>query len=418
MIRALRSKPSSCLPRSRSAVSKRPSISERSLIEKSASWKLPPNVYRLKDHFEEVGKKQMGKLGPYQCFTVERDVSTIKNHHAPKPLKDICELFYDIPAGMGAMMSMSRNRNKSMFPKCERFEESRHQDVPPPTKYYPQNFVIKSKSFSKLKIAMKNHLVYYPHTTVPVKEMSYLKEVFPTPPPGRYDPHDVTCKCYLTGSLNKFPGNVRGDGHRHVFNSRVFRLVRPVIHDRPRSVTETPVDDSIVQHKRPPREPISFRPKRSQSFDDLMTQGREPEIRYNTMVKKRNLFSVKTGRPVGFLAAMPRFQESSEISIKLDKDRTMMEEQEKPRRKPITKKRLEELAVPKNPRQKIISHKLNSFEPLPSPSSKKVAKKRSIIESPSASALTEIMLREKQEQEDEATMKELQVFVTGTQSAK
>lgn len=417
VIRSLRLK-SSCLPRS--LLSKRPSISERSLIEKSSSWKLPPNVYRLRDHFEDVSKKQMGKLGPYQCFTVERDASTVKNHHASKPLEDICELFYDVPIGMEAMMLMSRSRNKSKFLKSERFEERRHQfqDFPPATKYYPQNFVMKPKSCSKLKVTMKNHLIYYPHTTVPAKEMSYLKEVFPKPPPGRYDPHDVVCKCYLTDSMKKCPGNVRGDGHRHVFNSKVCRLVRPVIIDKQRPFSDGHVDDSIVQYKGPAREPISFRTKRSQSFDDL-TQSREREIRFNTMVKKRNLFSVKTGRPVGFLAAMPRFQESSEVSIKLEKERILlmtMEELEKPRRKPMTKKRLEELAAPKNPLPKIASNKAKIFEPLPSPSTKKIAKKHSIIGLPSA--LSEIELKAKQDEEDEATMRDLQVFVTGTQSAK
>lgn len=352
----------------------------------------------------------MGKLGPYQCFTVERDISTVKNHHAPKPLTEMCELFYDVPAGMEAMMLKSRNRYKSTFIKGERFETGKGQVSPPPTKYYPQNFVIKSKCLSKLKDTIKNHLIYYPHTTVPVKEMSYLKETFATPPPGRYDPHDVTCKCYLTSNMKKCPGNVYGDGHRHVFDSTVYRLVRPVKCDRRRAVGETTADDSIVQHRRPSREPVSFRKKRSQSCDDL-AQSREREIRFNTMVKKRNLFSVKTGRPVAFLAASPRFPESSELSINLDKERAMvlmMDEEEKPRRKPMTKQRLQELAAPKNPRARISSN-----NPL---ASQKVTKKHSIIESPSA--MSEIELKRERDEEEEANMNDSQVFVTGTQSAK
>ena len=360
----------------------------------------------------------MGKLGPYQCFTVERDVSTVKNHYAPKPLADICELFYDVPTGMEAMMLKSYNRYKSKFLKSERFQEAKYQSIPPPTKYYPQNFVIKSTTGPKLKVLTKNQLFFYPHTTVPIKEMSYLKETFLTPSPGRYDPHDETCKCYLMDISKKCPGNVRGDGHRHVFDSKVPRLVRPVKFERRRLVSESHTDECINEYDRPPRELISFRTKRSHSFDDLI-QIQEREIRFNTMIKKKNLFKVKTGRPVAFLAASPRFQENSEITIKLEKERTVlmkMEEEEKPRRKPITKQRLEELAAPKNPRQKIISNKVNIYEQLPLPLSQKATKKHSIIKSPSA--MSDILLKEKQDEEDEASMKDSQLFVTGTQSVK
>lgn len=108
---------------------------------------------------------------------------------------------------------------------------------------------------------------------------------------------------------------------------------------------------------------MSFRVKRSASSDDLLQPERE--VRFNTMVKKRNLFSVKTGRPVGFLAAMPRFKERSQISINLEKERKRMlivEEKEKSPRKPMSKKRLEELAAPKNPLPKIAPQKASIAE--------------------------------------------------------
>lgn len=350
------------------------------MIDKSSEWKLPPNVYRLKDNFEEVSRKQMGRLGPYRCFTLERDAKTVKNHLSTKPLEDECDIFYDVPSSMGEMMMMPRNRYRSRFVRGERFDRIQQQQTPPPTKYFPQNFVMKTSTRGRPKSAMEKPLFYYPSTTVPVKEMLFNKEPFFKPPPGRYEPHDVTCKCYLNRN-RKCPGNVSGNGHQHVFESTFFRLVRPVPVDKKRIIHDQNVEEIFPRRERDPRQLISFRLKRSISLGDI-GQPREREIRFNTMVKKKNWFSVKTGRPVAFLTASPRFKSSSEVSLTLEKQsrQAMLEEQsdEKPPRKPITKKRLAELATPKNPREKIISHRIKVFEPLPSP--KKVAKKLSSSE--------------------------------------
>lgn len=127
---------------------------------------------------------------------------------------------------------------------------------------------------------------------------------------------------------------------------------------RRRTVSEPSESDEIIRFPRPSREPFSFRPKRAMSSDDV-----NRVIRYNTMVKKRNLFSVKTGRPVAFLTAAPRFKEKSEITVKLDteKKKIIPEESKKPQRKPITKERLAELATPKNALPKIASKKVEVF---------------------------------------------------------
>lgn len=362
------------------------------MVEKSSAWKLSPNIYRLKDHFQEVAKKKMGKLGPYQCFTVERDANTVKNHFAVKPADEISDIFYDLPSLMDEMMKTS-NRYKAKFLKGERFEVKRLHGTPPPTKYYPQNFVIKAKSAVKGEV--DKPLFYYPNTSVPVKEMLFNKENFVRPAPGRYNPHDITCKCYLTKDNKRCPGYIHGDGHCHVFDSTAFRLVHPVKLERRRTVSEPSDDDNIIRFPRPPREPISFRVRRSISSDDLM-QNRDREIRYNTMVKKRNLFSVKTGRPVAFLTASPRFKEKSEVAIKLEKEKKKMmlalEEPEKPPRKPITKERLEELAKAKNPLPKIVSKKLQVFEKLPQMPTENLVKKTSIIKSEDLSRLSELAL--------------------------
>lgn len=333
----------------------------------------------------------MGKLGPYQCFTVEREPKTIISRKAAKHDEDQCKLFYDVPMTMQDMMMKSSNRYKSKFQKCQRFEAQQRNRHPSPTKYYPQNFTIKPKISSKSsKINWEKPLLYYPNTTVPVKEMMFNKETFPRPAPGRYDPHDVTCKCYLSRCNKRCPGSAVGDGHCHVFQSTAFRLVHPLPVGRKKtSAKPAVVDDNAIQYFRPPRDPISFRVRRSVSTDSLMMTGRE--IRFNTMVKKKNLFSVKTGRPVAFLAATPRFRESSEISLKLETEKkklaTVDMQQDKPRRKAITKKRLSELAAPKNPLPRIASGKANIYEPL-QPSA--LPEKITIVES--VSGLSEVSL--------------------------
>lgn len=58
-------------------------------------------------------------------------------------------------------------------------------------------------------------------------------------------------------------------------------------------------------------ESLTFRAKRP----PLNTP--EKEMRFNTMVKKRNLVGLKTGRPVAFLSATPRFDDAREKTIKL-----------------------------------------------------------------------------------------------------
>lgn len=407
VIRALRETSTRC-PRAESV--RKLKTSDRSLVEKSSSWKLPPNIYRLKDHSGEVSERQMGKLGPYQCFTVERDDRTVRNHYAVKPVEEVCEVFYDLPS-MNEIMLSANNRYKSRFLRSQRFDLVKSHSSPSPTKYFPQNFVMKPKTISKSKITPKKPLFFYPHTTVPMKDMSFQRETFFKPPPGRYDPHDVSCKCYLIDGCKKCPGNVRGDGNRHVFNSSVVRLVRQIPYRRQRPVKEEVQDDNAVEYQRRPRDLISFRIRRSQSVSDLTT-NQERDIRFNTMVKKRNLFSVKTGRPVGFLAAMPRFKEKPEATIKMEKKKTemMMDEPEKPHRKPMSKKRLQEIAAPKNPLPRITSRKMNVFEPLP-PASQKLVGKVSITESPSG--MSEIQLIEEMEGDEEATdCQNSQVFVT------
>lgn len=393
MIRALRLKTSSHHPRYRTTPKPHQSALERSMIAKSSAWKLPPNVYVLKDHFKEVSKRQMGKLGPYRCFTVERDVRTVRNNLAPKPLEEVGEKFYELRPGMDDTMTLPRNRHKSKFLKAVRFDNVQLSCAPAPTKYFPQNFVMKLHPPSKS--LDKKPMLYYPQTSVPVNEMMFNR-ASSTPAPGRYEPHDVTCKCYLTGLMGKCPANVRGDGHRHVFDSRVFRLVAPVTIDKRRSksaVDEFDTPDAFpIIRRRPSREPLSFRKKRSHSWGELPPPR---EVHFNTVIRKRNMFSVKTGRPVAFLSAMPRFEDSSEISIKIEQQKAKKlvdESEKKPKRKPMTKQRLAELAKPKNPLPKIVSDKVNILEGLPPATSQKIVKK--VVVNSGSSRMSDISVSE------------------------
>lgn len=372
-------------------------------MEKSSEWKLPPNIYR---HLGEgLERPQAGKKGPYQCFTVERDDRTIKNHHAPKS-EEYCKVdFYDTLKSINNINTISSCSNKNKFLKGKRFDEMNNDGTPPPTKYFPQNFSIKPKSanVTKSKIIEVDPVFYYPQTTVPEREMTFNKEPFSRPESCRYNPHDVTCRCHLKATTEpakgkRCPGKIDGEGHTHVFQSTVFRLVHPTKintfvgiskRSRRKSHFGRSKDDLSLQTKsmgKTQREPISFRVRSSidvqhHDIDDMDGDGnRSPEIRYNTMVKKRSLFSLKTGRPVAFLTASPRFDETTEKPIKVYEkvkqtlilpswSSTEIDEGDakKPGAKRVSKQRLEELAKPKNALPKRTRERIQVFTKLPPP---------------------------------------------------
>lgn len=360
--------------------SQRPSMSclkiDRSLAD-STSSKLPPNIYHIQGYLDEISKRKMGKLGIYKCFTVPRDEKTLTNHFTQKREADVCDFFYDLPT-MSGDMSKSSNRYKMRFLKSKRFDDnfnasssssplaSIEQKNP---NVVTQNTRLKSTSYSAIVNPPPPPFFYYPSTTVPEKEMSFNRDKIFTPAPGRYNPHDVTCKCYLNQSSGcgiECPGNVDGDGHQHVFKSNVFRLVRPsapqVIRRRrsrfESSTSFVAADDNLMDfvRPRPPREPFSFRLKRSRSLEEMSDSRNAKEFRFNTVIKRKHLVSVKTGRPVGFLTATPRFFESRDASstknCEKEKKKVAIENDEKPKRKPMSKERLEILATPKNSQTK------------------------------------------------------------------
>lgn len=126
------------------------------------------------------------------------------------------------------------------------------------------------------------------------------------------------------------------------------------------------------------REPISFRVR---SSIDVREEDVSREMSYNTMVRKRSLFSLKTGRPVAFLSASPRFEET-EKPIKLYEKAKRVpslvfstwsaaeEEDEnikKSNAKRMTKQRLEELAMPRNALPKRRAEKIQVYTKLPPP---------------------------------------------------
>jgi hypothetical protein len=254
---------------------------DRSPTEKSSKWKLPPNIYfRIQGDFE---RKRMGKKGPYQCFTVERDDKTVRSHHAPKRVDECCETdFYELPSQIATDGTKPHNLHKNKFLKSNRFDRvnvSAH-GTPSPSKYFPQNFTITGGVKSKTLSAGKTNgaieadpVLYYPQTTVPEREMCFNKEPFPRPAPGRYNPHDVTCRCHLTTKDKRCPGKISGEGHSHIFQSTALRLVHPVRGAlRNYGVKVESFDDFALPlnyRRQVQREPISFRPKRALSAEDL-----------------------------------------------------------------------------------------------------------------------------------------------------
>jgi hypothetical protein len=297
---------------------------QSSLIDDSP-WKLPPNIYRLKDHFQEISKKQMGKLGPFQCFSVERDPYTVHNHHAPRALKAVPDVFYDSLPGMHEKMLQPSNRAKSKFPQSERFAKGIEGHDVPSSKYYPQNLVMKPKTAPIPLRLGKN--------SVRKREMTFNKNRLFVPPPGRYDPYD-TDKYKSKGGNSTFSQE----------SSKIVPVVSPKV-----------------------REPISFRARRSCSSNDL-NAFTQREIRFYSAKPQRNVFSVKTGRQVAFLAAMPRFQEPEDFFVKLEKVQKQKHRksiQKTFKRKRPTGQRLEELSTPRNALPRIVSHHVKIFEPLP-----------------------------------------------------
>jgi hypothetical protein len=366
--------------------SQRQSISslkiDRSLADYSSS-RLPPNIYRIQGHCDEISKKKMGKLGIYKCFTVPRDDTTLTNHFTSKRDSDICDFFYDDLPSISSDMKKNSNRYKMRFLKCKRFNDNFNvsSTISPLAASSSSTSSSTNKSnITTLKSKLKSTstsisppFFYYHSTTVPEVEMLFNRDKNFTPMPGRYNPHDVTCKCYLSnieGDENGMcPGNVKGNGHKHVFKSNVFRLVRPTPPQysarRRRNRFDSSfiaADDNLIEfiRPRPPREPISFRVKRSKSLEDLSEMRHRKEFRFNTVIKRKHLVSVKTGRPVGFLTATPRFFQLCDASLtkhgeKNDKKKVLtasIDENEKPKRKPISKERLEILAMPKNSQPK------------------------------------------------------------------
>lgn len=357
---------------------KMPKITER--FVESKERRLPPNLYKFKDYAQEMSEKQMGKLGPLKCFTVARDDSTVMGLHAMAfQKKTDPELdFYNLPREMNRLNEPCHS-HKLKFLKDERFH-NQISSAPSPTTYYPQNYLIKPKSAKLEKPVLPTY--FYPSTTVPVLEMSYLKNTSSAPPPNRYEKDASACLCpKKKGSSGKgykkclCTKKIIGNGHQYVFNSKMFRLVKPTKItqlDRIKNMEHTM--DNLYTVSRiivPNREEISFRRKFSVSLDHFNIPKEEykaKEIRYNTLLFKRNKFSVKSGRPIAFGTSSRRFPKTdSNYSVRIGhKAENPFEEVEiKPKSKGLTAERLVELSTPKDPLPIKYTRKIKVYAPLP-----------------------------------------------------
>jgi hypothetical protein len=321
----------------------------------------------------EVCKRKMGKKGPFKCFTVDRDDRTIITRFGNN-LSGYCVTdFYDIPSEIDYQQTKPSNKQK--FLKAQRFIEA-HRDGPTPTAYFPQNFTLKPKFQSPQKMPIKNPIFFYQHTTVPQKPMSFHKPSS-SPAPGRYNPHDVTCSCCLTKNNKKCLSN----GHSHVFDSRMLRLVKPIT-----ITTTTTTDNSRARKLKSffmendnnvtlgsnrqtlvPEMTLLAR-KRSVSAEELSRSKSEREIRYNTIMKKKKSFGSKTN--VAFLSATPRFADvKNNASVKtIDKPpKGTTTNNRQVASKHLTQKRMNELATPRNPAPKVGTQKVQIFKPIPKP---------------------------------------------------
>lgn len=390
-------------------IEKMPKITER--FVESKERRLPPNLYKFKDHAQEISEKQMGKLGPLKCFTVARDDNTVMGFHAMafKKETDPDLDFYNLPREMNHLKQPCHS-HKLKFLKDERFHNPIFSS-PSPTTYYPENYLIKPKPPKFEKPVLPTY--FYPSTTVPVLEMSYLKNISSAPPPNRYEKDASACLCPkkkdLSGKGYKkclCTKKIIGNGHQYVFNSKMFRLVKPTKItqlDRIKNMEHTM--DNLYTVSRiivPNREEISFRRKFSISLDHFNIPKEEykaKEIRYNTLIFKRNKFSVKSGRPIAFGTSSRRFPKtesdySVQIGLKAEKPDSSEEEEVKPKSKGLTVERLLVLSTPKDPLPMKYSRKIKVYAPLPAPPplSKYLNRKEGFYDS--VSGISDINLRD------------------------
>lgn len=294
----------------------------------------------------------MGKKGQFQCFTVDRNDSTIITRFGSN-LNGYClKDFYDIPSEFDQQSNLS---NKQKFLKAQRFREIR-RDGPAPDAYFPKNYTLKPKSDSVKKITSKIPILFYEHTTVPQKAMSF-QTPSSSPAPGRYNPHDVICSCYLTNNNKKCPGKISGDGHSHVFDSTILRLVKPIKMDniRARKSKNYFIDDNNVKldYRQSFVPEMTFHKcKRSISAEGMSRSKSEREIRFNTIMTKKKSFSNKNN--IAFLSATPRSVGHKSTSVKvIDKQKRTTPNDRQVNTKHLTKKRMDELATPKNPLSRV-----------------------------------------------------------------
>lgn len=260
---------------------------------------MPPNIYNF-SNLSQV-KPSVGKKGPYQCFTVERTEKTVKNNFNGTKLREqYCKTdFYDLKSSFGVRYS-----NKNKFLKAPRFQTSNKIRNLSPSKHSRDKILPRVQSKSCLN---KNFTVvfYYPQTTVPTKEISSLmKSSFETPDPSRYSPRiDISSKS------------------KNISSKKVTK-------------------------------------KNQEHFGCNSHDLEKKDIRYNTMIVKRNLFGMKTGRPAAFLSATPRFEDPKEKTLRsFSKSKTCMSPYKSPhvqdvkgnqRKKSFSTKRIEILSSPKN----------------------------------------------------------------------
>lgn len=382
-----------------------PKITERFIESKVQT--LPPNVYKFKDHLQEVAERQMGKLGPFKCFTVARDDSTVIGLHALRFQKETNPeiVFYNLPREMDRLNKPCHSHTLK-FLKDKRFHDN-ISSSPSPTTYYPQNYMIKAKSAIVEKIVLPTY--FYPSTTVPVLEMSFQKNSSLAPPPNRYQKEASVCLCIKkkgsSGSGTKkclCTKKVIGNGHQYVFNSKLFRLVKPTQitqSDRMRNMKH-PMDNlyNVSRIMIPNREEISFRRKFSVSLDQFNIPKYEfkgKEVRYNTLILKKNKFIVKSGRPIAFGTSSRRFpKNNSDISVRIEhKAEKPFEENEiKPKNKGLTIERLIELSTPKDPLPMKYSRKIKIYAPLPAPPPLSNYSNKQVFISDSISGISDINL--------------------------
>lgn len=199
----------------------------RNHSDNKMDWVLAPNRYTLNGHtLAAKMKKCTGKLGPYRCFTGERNEKSLFGYLMPRENPGpMVNDFYNIPSEADTG-NLPRNHYMYKFQIGPARQEFKDNHNPAPSHYFPKKIGCITKERPTKKSQSKRiDILFYPKTTVVINKRLQLNPFF-RPDYGRYDPFWIKCLSIKDNfsSYNKHR-QIDGNGHTSVFRSQTNRLI-------------------------------------------------------------------------------------------------------------------------------------------------------------------------------------------------